>query len=178
MPGCRPPAHAAFTDEAGAHEYLDTMAPPFVVKTDGLAAGKGVLVTPSLSEARDAVGDYLSGAAFGAAGQRVVIEEGLTGPEISVLAICDGHRAVPLAPAQDFKRAGDGDSGPNTGGMGAYSPLPFVDDDLLGDVMDEFVGPTLAALPPSGHRLPRRVVRRTDADPRRPQDARVQRPLR
>ena len=139
-------AHGSFTEAAPALDFLDTMAPPYVVKTDGLAAGKGVVVTESLVEARNAVGDYLSGAAFGAAGQRLVIEEGLTGPELSVLAVCDGTRAVPLAPAQDFKRAGDGDSGPNTGGMGAYSPMPMVDDDLLGDVMDRFVEPTLATL--------------------------------
>ena len=139
-------AHGSFTEVAPALDFLDTMTPPYVVKTDGLAAGKGVVVTESLIEARNAVGDYLSGAAFGAAGQRLVIEEGLTGPELSVLAVCDGTRAVPLAPAQDFKRAGDGDSGPNTGGMGAYSPMPMVDDALLGDVMDRFVEPTLATL--------------------------------
>ncbi len=135
-----------FTDAADALAFLDTMTPPFVIKTDGLAAGKGVLVSDSLTEARNAVGDYLSGAAFGEAGRRVVIEEGLVGPELSVLAVCDGRRAVPLAPAQDFKRIADGDRGPNTGGMGAYSPVPIVDDSLLGEVMDRFVEPTLAAL--------------------------------
>jgi phosphoribosylamine--glycine ligase len=120
--------------------------PPFVVKTDGLAAGKGVLVTESLVEARNAVGDYLSGAAFGDAGRTLVVEEGLVGPELSVLAVCDGTRAVALPPAQDFKRALDGDAGPNTGGMGAYSPVPVVDDTLLADVMDRFIGPTLETL--------------------------------
>src|SRR5690606_34549441 len=89
---------------------------------------------------------YLSGEAFGAAGTTVVIEEGLTGPELSVLAVCDGRRAVPLAPAQDFKRAHDGDAGPNTGGMGAYCPVPAVDDATLSALMDDAVGPTLAAL--------------------------------
>ena len=122
------------------------MAPPFVVKTDGLAAGKGVVVTESLTEARNAVGDYLSGQAFGDAGRTVVIEEGMVGPELSVLAVCDGQRAVLLPPAQDFKRVGDGDAGPNTGGMGAYSPVPMVDDAVLGDVMDRFIEPTLARL--------------------------------
>ena len=102
-----------------------------MVKTDGLAAGKGVVVTESIDEARDAVDRYLSGEAFGAAGTTLVIEEGLTGPELSVLAVCDGTRAVALAPAQDFKRALDGDAGPNTGGMGAYSPVPAVDDAVL-----------------------------------------------
>jgi phosphoribosylamine--glycine ligase len=138
--------HGSFVELEPALAYLDTMAPPFVVKTDGLAAGKGVLVTESLTEARNAVGDYLSGQAFGEAGSTVVIEEGMVGPELSVLAVCDGNRAVPLAPAQDFKRIGDGDDGPNTGGMGAYSPVPLVDDRLLGDVMDRFVEPTLARL--------------------------------
>lgn len=138
--------HGSFVELEPALAYLDTMAPPFVVKTDGLAAGKGVLVTESLTEARNAVGDYLSGQAFGDAGSTVVIEEGMVGPELSVLAVCDGNRAVPLAPAQDFKRIGDGDDGPNTGGMGAYSPVPLVDDRLLGDVMDRFVEPTLARL--------------------------------
>lgn len=138
--------HGSFSDVDAACGYLDTMAPPFVVKTDGLAAGKGVVVTESLTEARNAVGDYLSGQAFGDAGRTVVIEEGMVGPELSVLAVCDGTRAVALAPAQDFKRIGDGDTGPNTGGMGAYSPVPMVGDDVLGDVMDRFVAPTLAHL--------------------------------
>jgi phosphoribosylamine--glycine ligase len=138
--------HGSFTEVDPALAYLDTMAPPFVVKTDGLAAGKGVVVTESLTEARNAVGDYLSGQAFGDAGRTVVIEEGMVGPELSVLAVCDGQRAVLLPPAQDFKRVGDGDAGPNTGGMGAYSPVPMVDGDVLGDVMDRFVEPTLARL--------------------------------
>ena len=138
--------HGTFDAVEPAHAMLDTLTPPFVVKTDGLAAGKGVLVTESLSEARNAVGDYLSGASFGDAGRTLVIEEGLVGPELSVLAVCDGTDAVLLPPAQDFKRAEDGDAGPNTGGMGAYSPVPSVDDDVLGTVMDRFIGPTLAAL--------------------------------
>ena len=100
-----------------------------MVKTDGLAAGKGVLVTDSLAEAEADVVAKLSGDAFGAAGRRVVIEEGLTGPECSLLVLCDGERLAALAPAQDFKRRDDGDRGPNTGGMGAYSPVPSVDDD-------------------------------------------------
>lgn len=138
--------HATFTAEGPALDFLDTMTPPYVIKTDGLAAGKGVVVTESLTEARNAVGDYLSGMAFGAAGQHLVIEEGLDGPEISVLAVCDGTRAVALAPAQDFKRVGDGDAGPNTGGMGACSPVPALDAGFLDDVMTRFVEPTLAAL--------------------------------
>ncbi len=118
-------AHATFHELEPALAHLDTLPGLYVLKTDGLAAGKGVLVTESLAEAREAAADYLSGEAFGDAGRTLVIEEGLRGPELSVLAVCDGTRAVPLAPAQDFKRVGDGDEGPNTGGMGAYSPVPI-----------------------------------------------------
>jgi phosphoribosylamine--glycine ligase len=138
--------HGTFTDQASADAFLDTFGDLFVVKTDGLAAGKGVLVTTSRVEASEAVADYLSGERFGDAGRTVVIEEGMVGPELSLLAICDGERAVALAPAQDFKRVGEGDTGPNTGGMGAYSPVPFVDDDLVEQVMDRFVGRTLDTL--------------------------------
>jgi phosphoribosylamine--glycine ligase len=119
-------AHRSFTELEPALAYLDDLPGFYVIKTDGLAAGKGVIVTESLAEARDAVAAYLSGEAFGDAGRTVVIEEGLTGPELSVLAVCDGTRAVPLAPAQDFKRIGDGDTGPNTGGMGATHRSPLL----------------------------------------------------
>lgn len=139
-------AHGSFDSVEPALAFLATMGDLFVIKTDGLAAGKGVLVTTDRGDAEQAVREYLSGDAFGAAGTTVVIEEGLTGPEVSVLAICDGLRAVPLAPAQDHKRIGDGDTGPNTGGMGAYSPVPIADDELVQDVMDRAVEPTLAAL--------------------------------
>lgn len=138
--------HGTFTEATAAYAFLDTLPGLYVVKTDGLAAGKGVVVTESLDEARDTVDRYLSGEAFGAAGTTLVIEEGLTGPELSVLAVCDGTRAVALAPAQDFKRALDGDEGPNTGGMGAYSPVPAVDDAVMAAVMDGAVAPTLATL--------------------------------
>lgn len=138
--------HGAFTDAESALSFLDTMHDLFVIKTDGLAAGKGVLVTEDRAEAADAVREYLSGDAFGAAGSTVVIEEGLTGPEVSMLAICDGTRAVPLAPAQDFKRALDGDLGPNTGGMGAYTPLPFVGVGVVDEVMELAIEPTLSEL--------------------------------
>jgi phosphoribosylamine--glycine ligase len=138
--------HGAFDDPEAALGFLRSMPPPYVVKTDGLAAGKGVLVTESLIEAEDDVKAKLAGASFGDAGRVVVIEEGLSGPELSVLAVCDGSRAVPLAPSQDFKRVDDGDQGPNTGGMGAYSPVPMAGDDLVGRVMDEFIEPTLRTL--------------------------------
>ena len=148
-------AHGTFGsgDEDAALAFLETLPGLYVVKTDGLAAGKGVVVTESIDEARDAVHAYLSGAAFGDAGRTLVIEEGLDGPELSLLVVCngdpDGARA--LAPAQDFKRIGDGDAGPNTGGMGAYSPVPLVDDDLVAAVMHDAVVPTL-------HELARRGI--------------------
>lgn len=142
--------YGTFTEAAPARAFLDTMAPPFVIKTDGLAAGKGVLVTDDLAEARNTVDDYLSGRAFGDAGQTLVIEEGLVGPEVSVFAVCDGRRGVLLSPAQDFKRIGDDDTGPNTGGMGAFSPYLAEGDLAAGEleriVADDFIAPTLAAL--------------------------------
>lgn len=138
--------HGAFDDEVAALAYLDTMGDLFVIKTDGLAAGKGVLVTTDRAEAVDAVRSYLSGDAFGDAGRTLVIEEGLSGPELSILAICDGSTAVALAPAQDFKRLGDGDAGPNTGGMGAYSPVPVATEAVVDSLMANAVEPTLAAL--------------------------------
>jgi phosphoribosylamine--glycine ligase len=118
---------------------------PYVVKTDGLAAGKGVLVTASLGEAEVDVKAKLSGDLFAGAGRTVVIEEGMVGPELSILAVCAGTDAVVLPAAQDFKRAFDGDTGPNTGGMGAYSPVSGVDVEAL-DIKGRFIEPTLNAL--------------------------------
>lgn len=138
--------HATFTERDAAVAFLESLDAPWVIKTDGLAAGKGVLVTDSLDRARDAVDEYLSGEAFGDAGRTVVVEEGMVGPELSVLAICDGTRAVALAPAQDFKRVGDGDAGPNTGGMGAYCPTPFVDGQLLAEIEARILVPTVHAM--------------------------------
>ncbi len=138
--------HGTFTDVDPALAFLRTLPGPWVVKTDGLAAGKGVLVTESFDEAATDVVAKLSGQAFGDAGRRVVIEEWLDGPELSLLCVCDGHRAVPLAPAQDFKRLSDGGAGPNTGGMGAYSPVPMAGPDVVAEVLERSVLPTLAAL--------------------------------
>jgi phosphoribosylamine--glycine ligase len=146
--------HATFTadDEAAALEFLETLPGFYVVKTDGLAAGKGVVVTESIEDARDAVRAYLSGSAFGDAGRTLVIEEGMRGPELSVLVVCTGDpdAARPLAPARDFKRIGDGDIGPNTGGMGAYSPVPIADDGVVDAVMADSVLPTLHELAARG----------------------------
>jgi phosphoribosylamine--glycine ligase len=140
----------AFDDVAEAKAFLRSLPGPWVVKTDGLAAGKGVLVTESLAEAEADVEAKLSGAAFGDAGRSVVIEEGLVGEECSLLVLCDGERLAPLAPSQDFKRVGDGDAGPNTGGMGAYSPVPFVDDALVARLVDQAVAPLVALLQARG----------------------------
>ncbi len=131
---------------ADALAYLETLPGPWVIKTDGLAAGKGVLVAGTIEEARADVEAKLSGAAFGEAGRNVVIEEGLVGEECSLLVLCDGTRAVPLVPAQDFKRVGDGDTGPNTGGMGAYAPMPQVGDAAVAQLMDTAVLPLVDEL--------------------------------
>lgn len=132
--------------EEAARFFAAEGAGPYVVKTDGLAAGKGVLVTASLEEALADVEAKLSGRAFGAAGHRVVLEEAMSGPELSLLVLCDGRAALPLPAAQDHKRLGDGDTGPNTGGMGAYSPVALATEALVGEVMARIVEPTLAEL--------------------------------
>lgn len=136
---------AVFRDVDAATQYLLSQRPPYVIKTDGLAAGKGVLVTDDVALAKADIVDKLSGAAFGEAGSTVVIEEGLSGHECSLMVMCDGSRAWPLAPAQDFKRVGDGDVGANTGGMGAYCPMANFDDHVT-DIMSEIVAPTVEEL--------------------------------
>jgi len=138
-------AYGAFDDMDEALRFLRTMSPPYVIKTDGLAAGKGVLVTDSLADAEADVRDKLSGAAFGPAGTTVVIEEGLRGEECSLLVLTDGQRAVPLIPARDFKRVGDNDEGPNTGGMGAFAPLE-VPASTLEKTMMSIIEPTMREL--------------------------------
>ena len=142
-------AAAVFDDARAAHAHLEAQAPPYVVKADGLAAGKGVLVTDDLAAARAWVERCLAGG-FGAGSRTVVVEEYLAGPEISVFAICDGERALGLQPARDYKRLGDGDVGPNTGGMGAYSPVDDVPADLVAWTLDHVVVPTTAALAEEG----------------------------
>ena len=138
-------AYGRFTDAAAAKAYLATQRLPIVVKADGLAAGKGVTIAATLREAEAAVDACFSGA-FGAAGAEVVIEEFLEGEEASFFALCDGTHALALATAQDHKRAFDGDLGPNTGGMGAYSPAPVMTDALCLTVMDEIIRPTIAVM--------------------------------
>jgi phosphoribosylamine---glycine ligase len=145
VPTARHSVFLAGEDER-AFALLDELDPPYVIKTDGLAAGKGVVVTESVVDARDAVRAYLSGDAFGDAGRTCVIEEGLVGPEVSVFALCDGRSAALIGVAQDHKRAFDGDAGPNTGGMGAYSPVPFFGSDAAQAVLSDAIVPTLAEL--------------------------------
>ena len=138
-------AYERFVDAAAAKAYARSRGAPLVVKADGLAAGKGVVVAETLAEAEAAI-DMMLGGGLGDAGAELVIEEFLDGEEASFFALCDGTTAIPLASAQDHKRAFDGDKGPNTGGMGAYSPAPVVDAAMSARVMDEIVLPTLAAM--------------------------------
>lgn len=140
----------SFSDFPAAADYLRSLSPPYVVKADGLAGGKGVAVTSSLEEAEADLAAKLEGRAFGEAGRVVVIEEAMEGPEVSLLALCDGKRALPLPPARDAKRLQDGDRGPNTGGMGAFSPVPDVTPALQDEILHRCVEPTLAALRASG----------------------------
>ena len=143
--------YAVFTELAPALAYVRTHGAPIVIKADGLAAGKGVVVAMSLAEAEAALEDMLGNASFGAAGARVVVEEFLEGEEASYIVMCDGRYALPLATSQDHKRRDDGDLGPNTGGMGAYSPAPVVTAVIDQNVMAQVILPTLAGMAADGH---------------------------
>jgi phosphoribosylamine--glycine ligase len=142
-------AYERFAAAAPAKAYIAARGAPIVVKADGLAAGKGVIVATTVEEAEAAV-DTIFGGAFGAAGAEVVVEDFLDGEEASFFALCDGERAVAFASAQDHKRVGDGDTGPNTGGMGAYSPAPVMTDEMSSRVMREIIEPTLAGMKARG----------------------------
>ena len=139
-----------FTEVQPALAYLQEKGAPIVIKADGLAAGKGVIVAMTLAEAEEAVRDMLSGNAFGDAGARVVIEEFLDGEEASFIVMVDGTNVLPMATSQDHKRVGDGDTGPNTGGMGAYSPAPVVTAEVHQRVMDEVIWPTVKGMAAEG----------------------------
>lgn len=143
-------AHRTFDDLDAAADYIRECRPPLVVKADGLASGKGVAVAGTLDEALLAAERMLSGEAFGAAGQRVVVEECLQGEEVSFIALVDGDAVVPLASSQDHKPRDDGDQGPNTGGMGAYTPAPLMDEALHRRVMEEVIRPTVQGLAAEG----------------------------
>ncbi len=143
-------AYGTFTELDSALAYVRTQGAPIVVKADGLAAGKGVIVAMTLDAAEAAVHDMLAGNAFGEAGHRVVIEEYLDGEEASFIVMADGEHVLPMATSQDHKRVGDGDTGPNTGGMGAYSPAPVVTDAVHRRVMDEVILPTVRGMASEG----------------------------
>jgi phosphoribosylamine--glycine ligase len=143
-------AYERFTDIGKAEAYIKAQGAPIVVKADGLAAGKGVVVAESVEQAIKAARDMLSGNRFGRAGASVVIEEFLVGEEASFFALCDGTHALPLIGAQDHKRVFDGDKGPNTGGMGAYSPAPVFDEAMQKRTMDEIILPTVRAMAAEG----------------------------
>ncbi|WP_426955183.1 phosphoribosylamine--glycine ligase [Muricoccus radiodurans] len=139
-------AWARFTDPSAARAYIRRTGAPIVVKADGLAAGKGVVVAATVDEAEAAIADIMESRVHGASGAEVVIEECLVGQEVSFFALCDGTDALPLAAAQDHKRVGDGDTGPNTGGMGAYSPPSVFTEALREEVMARIIRPTLAEM--------------------------------
>ena len=142
--------YATFTELQPALDYLSDKGAPIVIKADGLAAGKGVIVAMDPVTAEDAVRDMLAGNVFGEAGHRVVIEEYLDGEEASFIVMADGHHVLPMATSQDHKRVGDGDTGPNTGGMGAYSPAPVVTEKVYRRIMDEVIMPTVAGMAAEG----------------------------
>ena len=142
--------HQTFTDPQAAHAYVDAQGAPIVVKADGLAAGKGVVVAGSTAEAHAAIDAMLTGGAMGAAGARVVIEECIEGEEASFIVMVDGRHVLPLASSQDHKRLLDGDGGPNTGGMGAYSPAPVLTPALHARVMREVIQPVVSGMEAEG----------------------------
>jgi phosphoribosylamine--glycine ligase len=143
-------AYATFTDAKEAHDYVNAQGAPIVIKADGLAAGKGVVVAMSLDEAHEAIDSMLSDNKLGSAGARVVIEEFLTGEEASFIVMVDGKNILALATSQDHKRLLDGDQGPNTGGMGAYSPAPVVTPTIHAKVMREIIKPTVEGMAADG----------------------------
>ncbi|TXZ07042.1 phosphoribosylamine--glycine ligase [Vibrio mimicus] len=144
-------AYANFTEIEPALAYVREKGAPIVVKADGLAAGKGVIVAMTLQEAEDAIQDMLAGNAFGSAGSRVVVEEFLDGEEASFIVMVDGENVLPMATSQDHKRVGDADTGPNTGGMGAYSPAPVVTQEIHDRVMREVIYPTVRGMAAEGN---------------------------
>src|SRR5690606_11305923 len=139
-------SYRRFKQRDAARAYVKEKGAPIVIKADGLAAGKGVTVAMTVDEALAAIDDAMVENRFGMAGTEIVIEEYLEGEEASFFALCDGAHALPLGAAQDHKRVGDGDTGPNTGGMGAYSPTPIVGPDMAARIMREIIEPTVAGM--------------------------------
>lgn len=142
--------YQTFSDASAAKQYIKEQRAPIVIKADGLAAGKGVIVAMTLEEAYEAVDSMLVEGVFGSAGCKVIVEEFLEGEEASFFALVDGENAIPLESAQDHKRAGDGDTGPNTGGMGAYSPAPVLTKELQSLVMESIILPTVKGMSAEG----------------------------
>lgn len=145
------PHYQSFTDTITAHRYIDEKGAPLVVKADGLASGKGVVVAMTVGEAHAAIDLFMSSKKLGDAGQRVVVEEFVEGEEASFIVMVDGKHVLPLATSQDHKRLKDGDQGPNTGGMGAYSPAPIVTPSLHGRIMREIIQPVVNGMLKEGH---------------------------
>ncbi len=169
-------AHVTLRGREQALEELAKTSFPVVLKADGLAAGKGVIIATDAAEAEAAIDVFFTERRFGETA--VVLEEFLDGYELSLLALCDGTNVVPLAPAQDYKRIFDGDEGPNTGGMGSYSPVPGISDEQIAAIVAAVHRADRAADGRAWLALPRRALRGADDDRRRPQGARVQHPLR
>ena len=144
-------AYQGFTDATAAKAYIDEQGAPIVIKADGLAAGKGVIVAETIEQAHEAIDDMLADNKFGDAGSRVVIEQFLQGEEASFICMVDGDNILPMATSQDHKRAFEGDTGPNTGGMGAYSPAPVVTQDVHDKVMAQVIQPVVDAMKAAGH---------------------------
>ncbi|MDL2225369.1 phosphoribosylamine--glycine ligase [Eubacteriales bacterium OttesenSCG-928-M02] len=142
--------YEVFSDPDAAKDYIEIQGAPIVVKADGLALGKGVFVCDTVAEALSAVDEIMVKGNFGLSGRRVVVEEMLSGPEVSLLCFCDGTHAIPMPPSQDHKRAYDGDEGPNTGGMGAFAPTPTFTPELEKRTMEEIVNPTMEAMEKEG----------------------------
>ncbi len=143
--------HQAFTEQEAALHYVQSQGTPIVIKADGLAAGKGVVLAMSQKEAESTIKDMLSGQAFGDGGHRIVIEEFLEGEEASFIVMVDGENVLPMATSQDHKKAYNGDQGPNTGGMGAYSPAPVITDEIYEKVMQKIILPTVKGMADEGH---------------------------
>jgi len=142
--------YGVFTDTESARNFAREIPGPWVIKADGLAAGKGVLICPTIKEADEAIESVLTGEAVGSAGEKIVIEEYLEGEELSILAFCDGKTIIPMVPAQDHKRIFDGDKGPNTGGMGAYSPVPAGTPELMQEIDEKILQPVIKAMEKEG----------------------------
>jgi phosphoribosylamine--glycine ligase len=149
--GIPAPGGETFTDYNKASTYIETQEPPIVIKADGLAAGKGVIIADSREKALESLSDIMNKRVFGSAGDKVLIDEYLEGKEVSLLAFTDGKTVIPMIPACDYKRVFDGDSGPNTGGMGSYSPPSFFDEKLTEKITDTIIRPTVAAMNEEGN---------------------------